>query len=1234
MKKYTLTLFILLISYLSILAQFPNEWIDYDKTYFKFTVSETGVYRISYEILENAGIDVVGKDFQLFCKGEEIPIYVTQDGSFGSGDFIEFYGEYNDGSFDTQLFANKNHQLQTKNSLFTTASAYFLTSTASNSNKRYEAATNDITNAPPKEDYFMFESYETYSNNFHFGEPNYTSGAFSFFSTFDEGEGFTGSIIRNTYNELDLDSDGDIDTILQNTGDTYRIYTENLYPDADKKARVKATLVGKNTSTAVVWDKHVRVSMFEAGQIDTTVFVVDSFKKFEIKQIDFDVDLKYIESTPDFAGRTRTKVNFVATDGVTYGWPYESKFAMSILSIDYPRDFNFNNKEYFEFDLSVSEDKYLEIENFNGGSNPILYDVTDGTRFIPVQTDGKYKFLIEPTASVSRKFVFVNTDESSMKIKQIEQLDKKNYTDFSGVEVQGDYIIVTHNKLREGTVDQISRYKQYRESNVGGSYKVAIADIEELYDQFAWGIDKHPMAMKFFLNYAYSNWDNQPKLINIIGKGVSYHNTRTDSLARSVCLIPPFGHSATDLMFTSQTTQNYFPIMAIGRIPAKTPDEVRAYLDKVVEYDDWITNTKDCDKITDRKWMKNIIHIAKGWGKNETDNFQLNLDVYKEVVINENLGYNVVEEFQDLVGAIPGNLDNNYAPNPGIKTRMEEGLAFINYVGHSAAKVSYWQFDMQSPAEYDNEGKYSFVLSNSCFVGKISDFHDKTCMGEDYILADNRGAIGFLAAVALSSPSFLHLFSKDFIKNLSIDNYGKTIGECIQSTIQDIYDPNDDNVRVVCNEFTYAGDPAIKAYQWEQPEYLLDDASLSLNPTEDLDPANVSELEVSFQLQNWGKSNATEMVDVVISQYDDENNLVNEYIETIQRPVFETMVDFTIPLALNSPSGINKFVIEIDGNKSYSEDCTENNIAERTVVVTNSNLGGCTDQCATNFNPDAVFNDGSCQEYDNTCNSDCEVGEATIWDTETCSCILDSEINCSDVEGCTDQCAPNFNPDANIDDDSCTEYNTACNADCSLGNLTEWDEEACDCVAAVLTISGCTDATALNYNADANCDDNSCEFEGETIEGCTESSACNYNPDATVNDGSCDFGVPDCLDGCNAVLGCVDVEALNYNPDATCDDGTCDFGSGINDINAFRINVGPLPANSIVNFHMELTSSSNIEIELFTIDGKLIDVIANDFYHPGKTTVTYSVNSLNSGLYLYRINDGADDVTGRISVVR
>ena len=49
-------------------------------------------------------------------------------------------------------------------------------------------------------------------------------------------------------------------------------------------------------------------------------------------------------------------------------------------------------------------------------------------------------------------------------------------------------------------------------------------------------------------------------------------------------------------------------------------------------------------------------------------------------------------------------------------------------------------------------------------------------------------------------------------------------------------------------------------------------------------------------------------------------------------------------------------------------------------------------------------------------------------------------------------------------------------------------------------ISGCTDPFAINYNPEATIDDGSCNYEG-----CTYFQAINYNSDASLDDGSCEF---------------------------------------------------------------------------------------------------------------------------------
>ena len=53
-------------------------------------------------------------------------------------------------------------------------------------------------------------------------------------------------------------------------------------------------------------------------------------------------------------------------------------------------------------------------------------------------------------------------------------------------------------------------------------------------------------------------------------------------------------------------------------------------------------------------------------------------------------------------------------------------------------------------------------------------------------------------------------------------------------------------------------------------------------------------------------------------------------------------------------------------------------------------------------------------------------------------------------------------------------------------------------------VSGCTDPNAQNYDPNANVDDGSCTYA--PISGCTDPNAVNYDTNATVDDGSCTYG--------------------------------------------------------------------------------------------------------------------------------
>jgi|SRR5690554_5024719 len=97
--RFLLCCFLFLIAYVPSHAQtYGNEWIDYNQKYFKFGITENGVYRIPYQSLVDAGVPVntvASNKYQIFGKEKEIPLKVVDNGDnlINVGDYIEFYAQ-------------------------------------------------------------------------------------------------------------------------------------------------------------------------------------------------------------------------------------------------------------------------------------------------------------------------------------------------------------------------------------------------------------------------------------------------------------------------------------------------------------------------------------------------------------------------------------------------------------------------------------------------------------------------------------------------------------------------------------------------------------------------------------------------------------------------------------------------------------------------------------------------------------------------------------------------------------------------------------------------------------------------------------------------------------------------------------------------------------------------------------------------------------------------------------
>ncbi len=133
------------------------------------------------------------------------------------------------------------------------------------------------------------------------------------------------------------------------------------------------------------------------------------------------------------------------------------------------------------------------------------------------------------------------------------------------------------------------------------------------------------------------------------------------------------------------------------------------------------------------------------------------------------------------------------------------------------------------------------------------------------------------------------------------------------------------------------------------------------------------------------------------------------------------------------------------------------------------------------------------------------------------------------VSGCTDETACNYDPEADLDDESCLFPGDPCedNNPWTINTIYEPD---CSCVGDEIDIPGCTDVEACNYLEIAEEDDGSCLYPGDPCD--------DGNPD-TLDDvytEECD-----CIGEPAEIQGCTDADACNFDPDANTDDGSCFF---------------------------------------------------------------------------------------------
>jgi hypothetical protein len=887
---------------------YNNEWIaDYNKTYYKFKVGKEGLHRISHATLVTAGLgSVQAQEFQLWRNGVEIPIYTSAPaGTFSPSDFIEFWGEYNDGKPDRSLYRNPDFQLNDKWSLLTDSSTYFLT-TNNGINKRLASTVNNIAgNTLAPEPYFMHTvgnyardgGVRPNEENFHINGGKYqiVGSEYLYSSSYEEGEGMTSHII---------DSAGILNYNFSN------LFTYSNGP----AAKFKISVLG-NAYNRRRYQVRINGDSVLGNQMDFFNYRRDSVFFSPIK--------------------INTNTAQIQVHNLAARRP--DRMAVAKLELTYPRYFHFGGSKNFEFTLPASASgNYLEIAGFSHGSvSPFLYDLTNGKRYVAdISNPSLVRILLEPSAT-ERRLVLISGESSNR--AEVGILNAKSFTNYALAQNQADFIIVSHPALFGGAngTNPVEDYRQYRSSTNGGSFNTKIYLTEDIIDQFGFGIKNHPVALRNFLMFSRQKFSVNPKHVFLIGKAVNYIHQRyseqwSDGDRHKMAqlnLVPTFGWPASDMLLVSDPGSSK-PQTPIGRLSVIYPQEVTDYLKKVKEHED--QQRFKSPLIKDKAWMKNVVHIVGSSEPGLQNTLDIFMNNYANIIKDTLFGARVTTFTKTSANAIQ-------QISEGVLDKLfEEGITLMTYFGHSSSTTL--EFNLNNPDQYNNQGKYPVFIGLGCNAGDFYNynpirFNVKETLSEKFTLAANRGTIGFIASSHFGIVEYLNIYNTRLYRGITYEHYGKSIGELMKISIEKVFADHsevDVYARAQCEETSLHGDPAIKLNPHEKPDYVIEDNMVRLSP------GFVSIADQSFKLHasiiNMGMAiNRNIVVEVKREYPDGSTGIISR--DTIPGIKYIDSIIVNIPIDPLRDKGLNKLTVTVDVDGVVDEIFENNNSVTKEIYI-------------------------------------------------------------------------------------------------------------------------------------------------------------------------------------------------------------------------------------------------------------------------------------------------------------
>lgn len=346
-----------------------------------------------------------------------------------------------------------------------------------------------------------------------------------------------------------------------------------------------------------------------------------------------------------------------------------------------------------------------------------------------------------------------------------------------------DYLIITPSAFAD-VLQPLVKHRAAR------GLMIKLVDVEQVYDAFSHGVSD-PHAIRDFLTYVREGWGAPtPRFVLLVGKA-SYDDhdylkgPNKNLLPTFLVPTPHLGEAASDNWFVA-SDRDAHPTIAIGRIPAKTPEQLRVTVDKIIAYE---------SRSGQQAWQRRAVFVAD----DKDTAFTATSDALSQRLPD------ALRAEKIYLSDYRGDLN---AARAQLMREWNAGAALLTYIGHGSLDT--WAAGPLFGAEHLNEIKnvdrLPILLTPTCLDGFF--YHpQKDSLAENLLFKPDGGMIAGLVPTGLSLPEAQDALMRALFAEL-FEQAAPTLGEAITRAKQQL-SPDTPDLREVIETFVLLGDPAL-----------------------------------------------------------------------------------------------------------------------------------------------------------------------------------------------------------------------------------------------------------------------------------------------------------------------------------------------------------------------------------------------------------------------------------------